>query len=177
MDEHQHELAALQDAQRQKMAEVTRRHREELGEYEERIEELEEQLHAGGSQAGPSPDASELQKNVRALREEAEQREKLLSEVSAALEEARRKQASLQLEKDEVQEENAGLLQNYSRLQTSVAELQTRVQEQEGKALQKAQLEHEIQTLRNNLEGSEIHSPDIWSAEETRRSSGFNPNL
>ncbi|XP_024130642.1 thyroid receptor-interacting protein 11 [Oryzias melastigma] len=169
MDEHQHELAALQDAQRQKMAEVTRRHREELGEYEERIEELEEQLHAGGSQAGPSPDASELQKNVRALHEEAEQREKLLSEVSAALEEARRKQASLQLEKDEVQEENAGLLQNYSRLQTSVAELQTRVQEQEGKALQKAQLEHEIQTLRNNLEAAEKEVERLRSLTEGER--------
>lgn len=47
VDEHQHELAALQDAQRQKLAEVTRRHREELAEYEERIEELEEQNRSG----------------------------------------------------------------------------------------------------------------------------------
>uniref|UniRef100_A0AAQ4QT76 Thyroid hormone receptor interactor 11 n=1 Tax=Gasterosteus aculeatus aculeatus TaxID=481459 RepID=A0AAQ4QT76_GASAC len=45
VDEHQHELAALQDAQRQKMADVTRRHREDLAEYEERIEELEERNH------------------------------------------------------------------------------------------------------------------------------------
>lgn len=83
--------------------------------------------------------------------------------MSASLEEAQRKQASLQLEKDQVREENAGLLQNYSRFQTSVAELQTRVQEQEGRTLQKAQLEHEIQTLRNNLEGTEI--PKIWPVE------------
>lgn len=47
VDEHQHELAALQDAQRQKMADVTRRHREDLAEYEERIEELEERNHGG----------------------------------------------------------------------------------------------------------------------------------
>lgn len=47
VDEHQHELAALQDAQRQKMADVTRRHREELAEYEERIEELEEHIQSG----------------------------------------------------------------------------------------------------------------------------------
>lgn len=47
VDEHQHELAALQDAQRQKLADITRRHREELAEYEERIEELEEQLQSG----------------------------------------------------------------------------------------------------------------------------------
>lgn len=49
VDEHQHELAALQDAQRQKMADITRRHRDELAEYEERIEELEEQIHSGES--------------------------------------------------------------------------------------------------------------------------------
>lgn len=47
VDEHQHELAALQDAQRQKLADITRRHREELAEYEERIEELEEQIYSG----------------------------------------------------------------------------------------------------------------------------------
>lgn len=47
VDEHQHELAALQDVQRHKMSEISRRHREELGEYEERIEELEEQLQSG----------------------------------------------------------------------------------------------------------------------------------
>lgn len=47
VDEHQHELAALQDAHRQKMADITRRHRVELAEYEERIEELEEQIHSG----------------------------------------------------------------------------------------------------------------------------------
>lgn len=47
VDEHQHELAALQDVQQQKMADVSRRHREELAEYEERIEELEEQMRSG----------------------------------------------------------------------------------------------------------------------------------
>uniref|UniRef100_A0A672Q2D4 Thyroid receptor-interacting protein 11-like n=1 Tax=Sinocyclocheilus grahami TaxID=75366 RepID=A0A672Q2D4_SINGR len=45
VDEHQHELTALQDAQRLKMAEISKRHREELAEYEERIEELEDFIH------------------------------------------------------------------------------------------------------------------------------------
>uniref|UniRef100_A0A671X657 Thyroid hormone receptor interactor 11 n=1 Tax=Sparus aurata TaxID=8175 RepID=A0A671X657_SPAAU len=49
VDEHQHELAAVQDSQRQKMADITRRHRDELAEYEERIEELEEQIQSGSS--------------------------------------------------------------------------------------------------------------------------------
>lgn len=47
VDEHQHELAALQDAHRQKMADMAKRHRDELAEYEERIEELEEQIQSG----------------------------------------------------------------------------------------------------------------------------------
>lgn len=158
VDEHQHELAALQDAQRQKMADVTRRHREELAEYEERIEELEEQIPSSGGQASSLSDTSklhDLHKTIQSLQGAAEQREKQLAELSASLEEAQRKQAALQLEKDDAQEENAGLLQNYTRLQASVAELQTRVQEQEGKALQKAQLDHEIQMLRNNLAAAE----------------------
>ncbi|XP_017271792.1 thyroid receptor-interacting protein 11 [Kryptolebias marmoratus] len=170
VDEHQHELAALQDAQRQKMAEVTRRHREELREYEERIEELEDQVHNGSSQVSSSSDASKvlkLQTSVKSLEEAAEQREKQLAELSASLEDAQRQRAALQLERDEAQEENAGLLQNYSRLQASVVELQTRVQEQEGKALQKAQLEHEIHTLRAKLEGAEKEIGRLKSLPET----------
>ncbi|XP_074547629.1 thyroid receptor-interacting protein 11 [Halichoeres trimaculatus] len=158
VDEHQHELAALQDAQRQKMADVTRRHREELADYEERIEELEEQIQSGGGQTASSSDASkllELQRIVTSLQAAAEKQEKQLLETTTQLEEAQKKQASLQLEKDEAQEENTELLQNYTRLQTSVAELQTRVQEQEGKTLQKAQLDHEIQVLRKNLTDAE----------------------
>ncbi|XP_034431885.1 thyroid receptor-interacting protein 11 isoform X2 [Hippoglossus hippoglossus] len=157
VDEHQHELAAVQDAQRQKMADIARRHREELAEYEERIEELEEQIQSGG-QTSSSSDTSklpELQKAIQSLQEAAEQREKHLAELSASLEEAQGNRASLQLEKDEVQEENAGLLQNYTRLQASVTELQTRVQEQEGKTLQKAQFDHEIQVLKQNLTAAE----------------------
>ncbi|XP_010749725.3 thyroid receptor-interacting protein 11 [Larimichthys crocea] len=170
VDEHQHELAALQDVQRQKMADIARRHRDELAEYEERIEELEEQIHSGGGQASSAPSDSsklpELQKTVSPLQEAADQREKQLAELSARLEEAQRRQAELQLEKDDAQEENAGLLQNYTRLQASVTELQTRVQEQEGKALQKAQLDHEIQVLRANLAASEKEIERLKSLSE-----------
>ncbi|KAM4624900.1 thyroid receptor-interacting protein 11 [Polymixia lowei] len=171
VDEHQHELAALQDAQRQKMADITRRHREELGEYEERIEELEEQIQNGGGQASPSPaDSStllDLQKTIQSLQEAAELREKQLRELAGSQEEAGRKQASLQQEKDAAQEENAELLQNYTRLQASVTELQTRVMEQEGKALQKAQLDGEIQGLRKALAGAEKEIQRLQSLAET----------
>uniref|UniRef100_A0A8C9WX92 Thyroid hormone receptor interactor 11 n=1 Tax=Sander lucioperca TaxID=283035 RepID=A0A8C9WX92_SANLU len=155
VDEHQHELAALQDAQRQKMADITRRHREDLAEYEERIEEYELRDFT-----------EEIMKTISSLQEAADQREKQLAELSASLEEAQSKKASLQLEKDEAQEENTGLLQNYTRLQASVTELQTRVQEQEGKSLQKAQLDHEIQMLRNNLAAAEKEIEGLKSLAE-----------
>lgn len=161
VDEHQHELAALQDAQRQKLSDVTRRHREELAEYEERIEELEEQIHNAGGQSSPSADTSkllELQKTISTLQDVADQREQEVSTLKSSLEEAQQNQATLQTERNELQEENTGLLENYTRLQASVSELQTRVQEQEGKSLQKAQLEHEIQALRNNLAGTRRES-------------------
>lgn len=112
-----------------------------------------------GGQTSPSADVSrqtDLHKTIQSLQEAAEQREKQLEELSSSLEEAQMKQCALQVEKDEAQEENAGLLQNYTRLQASVDELQTRVQEQEGKALQKAQLEHDIQVLKQNLKGMTV---------------------
>ncbi|KAK6306881.1 hypothetical protein J4Q44_G00220290 [Coregonus suidteri] len=142
IDEHQRELAGLQDAQRQKMADITRRHRDELAEYEERIEELEEQKHTGGnSPASVTQDSS----SKTSAQEAAEEQEERLKELTASLEEAWRRQATLQQEKMEAQAENAELLENSTRLQTSVTELQARVQRQEGKAGNEAQLEQEIQ--------------------------------
>ncbi|XP_061097447.1 thyroid receptor-interacting protein 11 [Conger conger] len=157
-DEHQHELAALQDAQQQKLAEVTRRHREELAEYEERIEELEEQIHNGSSSSASAQESSriaELQARIQAQQEEAELQDRKLRELTDSLAGLGREQAASLREKEEVQEENRELLQNYARLQSSVEELQTRVQEQEGKALHKAHQDNEIQTLRKALAGAE----------------------
>lgn len=112
--------------------------------------------HPAGGQVTPTSDATklpELQRTVDSLQEAAGQRETLVSELSAQLEEAQQKQVVLQQEKDEAQEENAALLQNYTRLQASVSELQARVQEQEERTVQKAQLEQEIQELKTNLAG------------------------
>uniref|UniRef100_A0A9J7X7D1 Thyroid hormone receptor interactor 11 n=1 Tax=Cyprinus carpio carpio TaxID=630221 RepID=A0A9J7X7D1_CYPCA len=146
VDEHQHELAAVQDAQRQKMSEISKRHREELAEYEERIEELEEQLQKGASVVQKSTtvqDSSkhqELQSTIQSLQEEAELQRKQHRDLLASFEEAEHQKAKLKREKEEATAENKELLQNYSRLQKSVNELQARVQEQEGKSMLKAQL-------------------------------------
>uniref|UniRef100_A0A671QWK5 Thyroid receptor-interacting protein 11-like n=1 Tax=Sinocyclocheilus anshuiensis TaxID=1608454 RepID=A0A671QWK5_9TELE len=161
VDEHQHELAALQDAQRQKMAEISKRHREELAEYEERIEELEEQLQKGASVVQKSTTVQdsakfqELQSTIQSLQEEAELQCKQHSDLLASLEEAERQKAKLEREKEEATAENTELLQNYSRLQKSVNELQARVQEQEGKSMLKAQHDNEIQILKKALAGIE----------------------
>lgn len=101
-------------------------------------------------------EVAELQKTLISVQNTADEREKQLTELSARLEEAKQKELFLLLEKDEVQEENGVLLENYTRLQASVAELQTRVQEQEEKSLQKAQIDHEIQELRKSLAGVNV---------------------
>uniref|UniRef100_A0A8C1SNA8 Thyroid hormone receptor interactor 11 n=1 Tax=Cyprinus carpio TaxID=7962 RepID=A0A8C1SNA8_CYPCA len=162
VDEHQHELAALQDAQRLKMAEISKRHREELAEYEERIEELEEQLQSEGgnvaqksSTVQDSAKLQELHSTIQSLQEEAELHRKQHRDLLASLEEAEHQKTKLEREKEEATAENTELLQNYSRLQKSVNELQARVQEQEGKSMLKAQHDDEIQTLKKALAGAE----------------------
>nr|KAF6503211.1 thyroid hormone receptor interactor 11 [Molossus molossus] len=47
IDNHQHEMSVLQNAHQQKLAEITRRHRGELNEYEQQIEKLENLLQQG----------------------------------------------------------------------------------------------------------------------------------
>ncbi|XP_036431079.1 LOW QUALITY PROTEIN: thyroid receptor-interacting protein 11 [Colossoma macropomum] len=172
VDEHQHELAALQDAHRQKLSDITKRHREELAEYEERIEELEEQIQSGGAAAVAAPSApqgssrlEELQATIHSLREEAGLHKAKHDELMASLEEAGCLRAALEREKEEAKAENAELLQNYSRLQSSVSELQTRVQEQEGKAMFKAQQDNEIQALRKALAAAEKEMSRLKSSD------------
>ncbi|XP_077476383.1 thyroid receptor-interacting protein 11 [Stigmatopora argus] len=131
VDEHQHQLATLQDVQRQKMSDLIRCHQEELKEYEERIEELEEHVQNAPSSRPPE----EIQTAA----------ETPPPEESAQL-------AALRSERDDAREENQALLQSYGRLQSSVEELQERVREQEGKAVHRAQLEWEIQVLRHDLD-------------------------
>ncbi|XP_067277240.1 thyroid receptor-interacting protein 11 [Pseudorasbora parva] len=174
VDEHQHELAALQDAQRQKMAEISKRHRVELAEYEERIEELEEQLQSEGGNVvqksitvQDSGKLQELQSTIQSLQEEAELQSKQYRDLIARLEEAEHYKSKLEQEKGEAIAENTELLQNYSRLQKSVNELQDRVQEQEGKSMLKAQQDNEIQTLKKSLAVAEKEMARLRSLSET----------
>lgn len=97
----------------------------------------------------------ELQSTIQSLQEEAELQHKQYRDLMVRLEEAEHHKAQIKQEKEVVTAENAELLQNYSRLQKSVNELQDRVQEQEGKSMLKAQQDNEIQTLKKALAGIE----------------------
>uniref|UniRef100_A0A4W3IMB8 Thyroid hormone receptor interactor 11 n=1 Tax=Callorhinchus milii TaxID=7868 RepID=A0A4W3IMB8_CALMI len=85
IDEHQHELSALQDAHRQKLGELTRRHRGELEEYEERIEELEQQVQGEENLIILTAEVDKLRQDLLAkeneLMELSIQKDTLLTEV------------------------------------------------------------------------------------------------
>ncbi|NXC40307.1 TRIPB protein, partial [Penelope pileata] len=138
IDEHQHELSVLQDAHRQKLVEISRRHREELSEYEDRIEELENQLQ----QDGVSTDAvveskiNEQRKNAQSLeggkaedlqiiRDLEDEIRKLNQKLSSAKEENKillKEQELLKVEKIQITQEYESLKSDSSMLQSSVAE-------------------------------------------------------
>ncbi|XP_072284297.1 thyroid receptor-interacting protein 11 isoform X2 [Pyxicephalus adspersus] len=128
IDEHQHELSVLQDAHRQKLAEITRRHREELGEYEERIEELEEQLNAGGDHSDHSK-MPELQKTIHILEGEKADSTQKIQELERQLRDlisaAEEEKTSLREEKATAENERNQLAAENERLSSELTELRT----------------------------------------------------
>ncbi|CAH2327643.1 thyroid receptor-interacting 11 [Pelobates cultripes] len=132
LDEHQHQLSILQDTHRQKLAELTRRHREELTEYEERIEELEEQLSQGSSYvAGEKPKLFEMQNTINALEtEKAESLQKIqrleqqLGDLTKELFSSREEKTVLSQEKELAMEERNQLGINYEKRSMELQELQ-----------------------------------------------------
>uniref|UniRef100_A0A4W3IVN8 Thyroid hormone receptor interactor 11 n=1 Tax=Callorhinchus milii TaxID=7868 RepID=A0A4W3IVN8_CALMI len=165
IDEHQHELSALQDAHRQKLGELTRRHRGELEEYEERIEELEQQV-----QGAVLPDHSklpELQRTVKHLEDElemskhsAEELEKRVQSMQEELAVAEQGHVGLSQEGKSSTSESQLLLE-YERLkveremmQNSVNELQITLEKQEEQLTEKLALEAEVLHLRQVMAGT-----------------------
>ncbi|XP_039598213.1 thyroid receptor-interacting protein 11 isoform X1 [Polypterus senegalus] len=160
IDEHQHELSVLQDAHRHKLAEVMHRHREELAEYEERIEELEEQIQSGATSGGNpenlktideqhSPIAVEAE--LVSLRQTNEELKKRIAEMNRLQESAEQQRLAVSEDLRQSQAENCQLIQNYERLQNCVDELQVRVKDQEEKSMQRSLLENENNVLKKAL--------------------------
>uniref|UniRef100_F6UFR4 Thyroid hormone receptor interactor 11 n=1 Tax=Xenopus tropicalis TaxID=8364 RepID=F6UFR4_XENTR len=129
IDEHQHELSVLQDAHRQKLTEITRRHREELGEYEERIEELEEQLQPGtSSEVTDQSKVLELQKRIQAIELEKEENTSRIQELEDKIIGMNNLITSLENEKHsvvkdhkEAVDEKNRMAQNYEKLKLEIA--------------------------------------------------------
>ncbi|XP_021259400.1 thyroid receptor-interacting protein 11 [Numida meleagris] len=166
IDEHQHELSVLQDAHRQKLVEISRRHREELSEYEERIEELENQLQQDGVSTDAMVDSKISEQKKSAQNLEGEKAEdlhiikdledeirKLNQKLSSAKEENKillKEQELLKVEKIQITQEYESLKSDFSTLQSSVAEQDALLKEQE-KSQSRTPLPEDVVSLQQAL--------------------------
>ncbi|XP_030905183.1 thyroid receptor-interacting protein 11 [Melopsittacus undulatus] len=167
IDEHQHELSVLQDAHKQKLVDITRRHREELSEYEERIEELENQLQQDGvsSNAMGGSKISEQKKNARSLgggkieelevvKDQEDEIRNLNHKLSSAKEENKillKEQELAKVEKIQIMQEYENLKSEFSKLQSAVAEQDALLKEQNKKLQSKTSLPEDIVRLQQAL--------------------------
>ncbi|NXP82872.1 TRIPB protein, partial [Ramphastos sulfuratus] len=167
IDEHQHELSVLQDAHRQKLVEISRRHREELSEYEDRIEELENQLQQGGvyTDAMDNSKIREQQKSSQSLergqleelqvvKDLEDEIRKLNHKLSSAKEENKsllKEQELAKAEKIQIMQEYENLKSNFSMLQSSVAEQDALLKEQGKKLQAKTSLPEDVVRLQQAL--------------------------
>nr|XP_008111659.1 PREDICTED: thyroid receptor-interacting protein 11 isoform X1 [Anolis carolinensis] len=138
IDEHQHELSVLQDAHRQKLGDISRRHREELGEYEERIEELEDQIQKVGAtvetssehdvQHSPSeftaPHLKDMQDKVKSLSQQLSSIEEENNNLLKELE-------SVKMGKSQLTQEHERLKSEFTKLQASITKEQADLKKQE----------------------------------------------
>ncbi|KAI6067951.1 Thyroid receptor-interacting protein 11 isoform X1 [Aix galericulata] len=167
IDEHQHELSVLQDAHRQKLIEITRRHREELSEYEERIEELENQLQQDGVSTDAVDDSktSEQKKSAQNLeggkvedlqivKDLEDEIRRLNQKLSSAKEENKillKDQELLKVEKIQITQAYESLKSDYSILQSSVTEQDALLKEQEKKFQSKTTQPEDVVRLQQAL--------------------------
>ncbi|KAM9381269.1 thyroid receptor-interacting protein 11 [Phaethornis superciliosus] len=167
IDEHQHELSVLQDAHRQKLAEISHRHREELSEYEERIEELENQLQRDGVSTDAVDDSkiSEQKKKpwhaeggkegeLHVVQDLEDEIRKLNHKLSSAKEENTillKEQELAKVEKSQIMQEYESLKSDFRMLQSSVAEQDGLLKEQEKKLQSKTALPEDVIRLQQAL--------------------------
>ncbi|NWU73397.1 TRIPB protein, partial [Pterocles burchelli] len=162
IDEHQHELSVLQDAHRQKLVELSLRHREELREYEERIEELESQLQQDGVGTAIMDDkkknAQSLEggkvEELQVVKDLKDEIRKLNHKLSSAKEETKILQKERELakvEKVHIMQEYENLKSEFSTLQSSVAEQDALLKEQEKKFQSKTSLPEDVVRLQQAL--------------------------
>ncbi|XP_058511176.1 thyroid receptor-interacting protein 11 [Ochotona princeps] len=129
IDNYQHEMAVLQDTYQVKLAEVTRRHREEIRGREERIEELEQLLEQGGSGADHAK-VSEMQKSIEVLQtEKAESSQKInelegeIKDITQRLTSAENDRDILKREHEQLNVEKRQILEDYKTLRVEFERL------------------------------------------------------
>ncbi|KFQ11931.1 Thyroid receptor-interacting protein 11, partial [Haliaeetus albicilla] len=184
IDEHQHELSVLQDAHKQKLVEISRRHREELSEYEERIEELENQLQQDGVSADAMDDSkiSEQKKNAQSLeggkveelqvvKDLEDEIRKLNHKLSSAKEENKillKEQELAKVEKIQITQEYENLKSDFSMLQSSLAEQDALLKEQEKKLQSRTSLPEDVARLQQALLEAENEIARLSSLNQLR---------
>ncbi|NWX27038.1 TRIPB protein, partial [Notiomystis cincta] len=140
IDEHQHELSVLQDAHRQKLVEIGRRHREELREYEERIEELENQLQQDGVSTDAVDDSKITEQKKKAQSLDGGQVEELhvvkdledeIRKLNHKLSSAKAENKNLLKEQEFAKLEKIQIAQDYEKLKSDFSALQRSVAEQD----------------------------------------------
>ncbi|XP_043553067.1 thyroid receptor-interacting protein 11 [Chiloscyllium plagiosum] len=150
IDDHQHELSALQDAHRQKLTNLTLRHRDELAEYEERIEELEQQLQEAG--AVPSDHSVLLEERADQLVAKKQSGDELENQVKTRNEEPAdgllHEKANSSTEIRQLKEECKRLQEEYTKSQNCIQDLQGTVEKQKNQLSGKVALEEEVYLLR-----------------------------
>ncbi|XP_058697437.1 thyroid receptor-interacting protein 11 [Poecile atricapillus] len=150
IDEHQHELSVLQDAQRQKLVEISRRHREELREYEERIEELETRLQQDGVSTDAMDDSKITEQKKKAQSLDGGQVEELqvvkdledeIKKLNHELSSAKAENKNLLKEQEFVKLEKTQIAQDYEKLKSDFNVLQRSVAEQDALLKEQKQLQ------------------------------------
>ncbi|XP_036114435.1 thyroid receptor-interacting protein 11 isoform X3 [Molossus molossus] len=159
-------MSVLQNAHQQKLAEITRRHRGELNEYEQQIEKLENLLQQGGSGILVTDHSKihEMQTTVQVLQTEKVESAKKMQELEDKIKDIseklsssenerevlRKEQEQLHVENREIIKECESLKLECSKLQTYATKHSDTVKEEEGILPQSPSLE-EVSRLQQAL--------------------------
>ncbi|XP_047394796.1 thyroid receptor-interacting protein 11 isoform X3 [Sciurus carolinensis] len=170
IDDHQHEMSVLQNAHQQKLAEISRRHRGELNDYKERIEELENLLQQGGSGVTVTDQTKicEMQNIIQVLQTEKVESTKKIEELEDKIKDInkklpsaendrdvlKREQEQLSVEKQQIIEQCENSKLECSKLQPSVMEQSDNVAEKGGILPQSSSVE-EVFRLQQALSDAE----------------------
>ncbi|XP_078090442.1 thyroid receptor-interacting protein 11 isoform X3 [Mustelus asterias] len=167
IDDHQHELSALQDAHHQKLTSLTLRHRTELAEYEERIEELEQQLQAeaGAASSDHSTPPQERRTQLVAGEELEKQVKTKNDELAVGLLQERE---NAEAEISRLKEECERFQEEYVKSQHCMMELQQTVEKQEKQLSGKVALEEEVLRLREAVTGAENELKRLTNMSEAK---------